>query len=581
MLLSFDSKKSLLRNLNEADPDDVYLIISNYKSLKGWHMIPLKRISIILGPNSAGKSTIYDAIDALIRCAPMMFNLEEGRIDSELNPVIGFSMPYLLYGTVQSRSMTESWLSAGFVDEDYIHLYYRLDSDEIKESFSEYRYTFIGEHIGFNRERCTWDDDLSYEVYLNSDKYSTIGVDGPDFSVDISDKADDLLLWPELQRLKCSTDKWDLELLKRVGIKSSKRPYRWDIELFLGLWDSKNVRFWNQPPKFLLSDLCHTSYDNKILAFWMVVALYYAPINRFLEVVWGADSGDIREAHQEQDTIYGPFNDHCLNSTISVDYSKYRAVSPVSSLDVLARNELLYRAVKVDEITDPKKLPRILHCINRWLSERAFLDSNYSITVAYQLQVGINLTDYKKYSETKLIEVVSALGEDYWSRAISYRASIALEDSEKRSLNFSDIGAGYTQVIPLLIWLVSRSVLLFRQPELHLHPKMQSKIADCFVETVFNERSNNVAQFRLIETHSEHFILRLLRRIREAFYDELLHSSLTLYPDDVIFLYFKPENGSTQVHSISVLPNGQFAEGWPDGFFDDRDEDLWGFIRDV
>jgi len=104
---------------------------------------------------------------------------------------------------------------------------------------------------------------------------------------------------------------------------------------------------------------------------------------------------------------------------------------------------------------------------------------------------------------------------------------------------------------------------------------MQSRIADCFVETIFNEKSTGDSRVRIIETHSEHFILRLLRRIKESAYDDLLHSSLTLYSQDVIFLYFQPSQGQTIVHSISVLPNGEFVENWPDGFFDERDEDLW------
>ncbi len=153
---------------------------------------------------------------------------------------------------------------------------------------------------------------------------------------------------------------------------------------------------------------------------------------------------------------------------------------------------------------------------------------------------------------------------------------IQVIDKNGSRLRFSDVGAGFSQVFPLLLGLLTRLYLVFKQPELHLHPKLQSRVADCFVETIFTDRHANLSKIRIVETHSEHFVLRLLRRLRESYFDELFHSSLTLYPEDVAFVYFQPTSEGTLIHMIDVLPSGEFVEGWPDGFFDERSEDLWG-----
>jgi predicted ATPase len=97
-------------------------------------------------------------------------------------------------------------------------------------------------------------------------------------------------------------------------------------------------------------------------------------------------------------------------------------------------------------------------------------------------------------------------------------------------------------------------------------------LADCFVYS-WNEQKKD---FLIIETHSEHFVLRLLRRVRESFSDELLHTSLTLLPKDLGLIYFRPVGDKTSIYEIRVSDDGQFLDAWPEGFFDDRDEDIWG-----
>ena len=130
-------------------------------------------------------------------------------------------------------------------------------------------------------------------------------------------------------------------------------------------------------------------------------------------------------------------------------------------------------------------------------------------------------------------------------------------------LSPSDVGVGYSQVLPLITQaVVSKSDLVcVEQPELHLHPAMQARLGDVFIDAALG--GNNV-QF-LIETHSESLMLRILRRIREG----------RLSPDDVSVLYIdQDKNGISHVVDLEINRAGDFVTAWPHGFFDERLDEI-------
>lgn len=79
----------------------------------------------------------------------------------------------------------------------------------------------------------------------------------------------------------------------------------------------------------------------------------------------------------------------------------------------------------------------------------------------------------------------------------------------------------------------------------------------------------------IIETHSEHLILRLLRRIREAANGELEDENLRLRPEDVAVIYAKPTEKGTKLIELRITEEGDFADKWPDGFFAERAKELF------
>jgi predicted ATPase len=161
---------------------------------------------------------------------------------------------------------------------------------------------------------------------------------------------------------------------------------------------------------------------------------------------------------------------------------------------------------------------------------------------------------------------------DYYSLAQPAAVRLFLEDGESRKTEFEDVGSGVPFVLSVLCAAVVGGLAKIQQPELHLHPALQSSIADVFIEEII---SNSNKQF-IIETHSEHLLLRLLRRIRDTENSVSTSIDLPLKPSDIAIYYFDPQvNGGTIVTRQLVTPLGDFYNDWPKGFFAERDGDLF------
>jgi hypothetical protein len=146
-------------------------------------------------------------------------------------------------------------------------------------------------------------------------------------------------------------------------------------------------------------------------------------------------------------------------------------------------------------------------------------------------------------------------------------ASIVLTNERtKVTLSTADVGFGVSQVLPILVELSARrdSIILIEQPEIHLHPAMQSELADLLIESSDEAgRGNQI----IAETHSEHLMLRVQRRIREGQLD----------PDQVSIIYVdQDENGAALATQLRVDARGEFLDDWPNGFFSERFDEVFG-----
>ncbi|MDO5676807.1 MAG: DUF3696 domain-containing protein [Propionibacteriaceae bacterium] len=129
----------------------------------------------------------------------------------------------------------------------------------------------------------------------------------------------------------------------------------------------------------------------------------------------------------------------------------------------------------------------------------------------------------------------------------------------------ADVGYGVSQVLPIVVQCLqaNEQVLCIEQPELHLHPRLQASLADLFIDSTAESGGGNQI---IAETHSEHLLLRLRRRVRE----ELIS------PDQISVLYVDHDDTGATVKQLRLGPQGEFLDPWPAGFFDDSLEDVLG-----
>ena len=121
----------------------------------------------------------------------------------------------------------------------------------------------------------------------------------------------------------------------------------------------------------------------------------------------------------------------------------------------------------------------------------------------------------------------------------------------------ADVGIGVSQVLPALVllhYVPEGSIVLLEQPELHLHPSVQSRLADVMLD-VARERDLQI----VVESHSEHLLRRFQRRVAE---EKAAPSELKLY-------FVRSGKGEAGLDPLRLNEWGGI-ENWPEHFFGDE-----------
>lgn len=151
---------------------------------------------------------------------------------------------------------------------------------------------------------------------------------------------------------------------------------------------------------------------------------------------------------------------------------------------------------------------------------------------------------------------------------------VGLRDEKNGTLvTHRDVGIGVSQVLPVLVAALGtrEQIHCIEQPEIHLHPALQAELGDVFIESALGKNKNTF----LLETHSEHLILRILRRIRETTAGSLPKDCIPVRPEDVQVLFVEPGEKGAVVHDLPISPEGEFLINWPQGFFAERAKELF------
>ena len=148
----------------------------------------------------------------------------------------------------------------------------------------------------------------------------------------------------------------------------------------------------------------------------------------------------------------------------------------------------------------------------------------------------------------------------------AYTASVRRGD---RFIPVSDLGYGHVQLLPLILHTVGmggrQATLLLEEPEANLHPNLQSRLADLFMELVSKNQVKHggpidVSKSLIVETHSEYLIRRL----------QYLVASGKADPGQIAIYYLGTDpEAEDYVQRVTIAENGQLSQEFGPGFLDE------------
>lgn len=171
--------------------------------------------------------------------------------------------------------------------------------------------------------------------------------------------------------------------------------------------------------------------------------------------------------------------------------------------------------------------------------------------------------------ETREVTLLEAVNESFTNLGLFQNVDVKSRESimyqilfrlggqrTRKIVTIADVGFGVSQLLPILVLGLRShpsSLLLLEQPEIHLHPKLQANLAD-FLLTL-SARGRRL----IVETHSDHFINRLRRRIAEDPHDELKNEV------SILFVH-PPRNGAGATIEPLAVDRFGVIENWPEDF---------------
>lgn len=189
----------------------------------------------------------------------------------------------------------------------------------------------------------------------------------------------------------------------------------------------------------------------------------------------------------------------------------------------------------------------------------AFLHSRHEIIAS----INKWLRENKFPSKEALFSIETVLRQE------KTRLSLLVKEGG-RKYNWADVGFGLSQFLPVaaaVFAVPDDSLLLVEQPEIHLNPRMEVLLGQLLVDVAREGK-----KIILVETHSEHLIMRVRRLVAEGY----------ISPDKVKIYHTERDwkVGNSTIREIKWrddLPGA--IEGWPEGFMDESITEAFGISR--
>ena len=576
-----------------------YIEIENFKGISQRQSIELKPITLLFGPNSAGKSTILQALHYLREILERRNTDPDQTIVGGLTDLGGFAtfvhdhdrtLPIVLRVQLlledeqgNERLPLNSGASVNEESFNALQVWY------IAGETTEYGISPFVKHVGLTVE-IRWSDLIQsayvamLEIQMNGETLAMIEsppqkgraqLIGFDFAhpllqeIIYSDndigpiEGEEILSLEEAEELlndplssPLGREIWELS---RELLAESSTPEEQNIDFRIAV----KTLFGALPDLDQALDLDLVEIDNAVgeAGEYKIEQQRRKGLSMLLDEMILGPVRIVRD-YLNSMTYIGPLRDipdRGYHARLSPDESRWA--------QGLAAWDLLYAA----------REEKLLNEVNVWLSGEQKLQTGYSLvkTQIREIPVPGSMSQYFEHGLTE--DDIGDLQERY--ALLNVRTEIALRDVNKGIIVAPcDVGVGISQMIPVVVGCLrdKAGILIIEQPELHIHPAIQVRLGDLFIHTKQSEQDYvNAGKTLLIETHSEHIILRILRRIRETTENELPPGVTGLKPDDLSVIYVDKTEEGVQLRNLRVDEEGEFINRWPKGFFDERTDELF------
>jgi len=236
-------------------------------------------------------------------------------------------------------------------------------------------------------------------------------------------------------------------------------------------------------------------------------------------------------------------------------------------LKLLNNENIKYiKAFRMDDyIEGSKSLKNNLGLSGEYTAEVIHKYSNNPVD--FQFDTGGELLTFSKIFDYWISQL---LGENYRIRSSSLdkdKFKITVHEVKSgHEFSLNQVGFGISQILPIITLLLTskrNEIILIENPEVHLHPKLQSLFVDLCIFILGSGRK------LVIETHSEHIINRLRYKIK----------SMPSLLDKINVLFFEKDEEGIIYTDIEITKEGRLAD-WPKNFFDQTYNDLLGLIEE-
>ena len=605
------------------------IILENFESIEGRHELELGAINILVGPNSSGKSSIFDALTLFSRCLiPQSTHT--------FIQIAGKKYPKLVKNEISNESSNSNtrFLRNG-AEKATIGLEFDLNSNsvEYKKNISpmsggaydliaeeklttsglNYKITFL---LNFRKEKNTnWFIDEFNLLFLN-EKFLEFKLENGIQNFKIYPNKNTIFdFFKEKLRVfsgpnyKCAlnTPYYSFQPLIQNNFSNTEFP---DQKDFLSTF-------------FSIINVCLEQTYNKLALdygpSWVPASReipkpeecvflvdeidgYYADfineipiqnLNKSRHFKFIAESFAIKnyyESGQEYINNQVFFNCPCLDKNYgsSIYYSikarseirKDKDFNGVDLSEDIKYCPLCGKKVELDQsnsvgypfFDNEDREWEVSHAdrINYYLANDLLVDNGYQIAA----DVDYIVNDYQLYND-----------DIFDTKPVIPIVRLYIKNAKGERLELEDVGSGVSYMLPVLAAACVRDgLVMIQQPELHIHPALQSAFANVFTDNYENpyfsndedRKNSNFSNIQfLIETHSEHLILRFLKLIKDS--KKRTDSYRQLKSDDVSIFYFEPNpiKNSTLIKKIRITDDGGFLDRWPNGFFTERFKDIF------